>query len=209
MSEPNLSEPNTREFWVGTIVDWLASNAGLRKERIDLTRTFTQEPYNLSVVRVLTMMDDLVAVHNDLNGTHLVLSQNWRLAHRRDTVGDFIGAFVQIVAPDETTSPQEAASPPIPGASTSGQMSETGQRKMHNHRLDALRADPGGDWRPVDLEIIASQHAIKFRKTTGTHEVFLHPSVPDCVTVPLTKQLRAPHIRAFVVMIDRMDEAER
>lgn len=203
MSEANMSEPNTREFWGGTIVDWLARNAGLRKERIDLTRKFTQEPYNLSVVRVLTMMDELVALHNELNGTHLVLSQNWRLAHRRDTVGDFIGAFVRIVAPDETASPR------IPGASTSGQMSETGQRKMHNHRLDALRADPGGDWRPVDLEIIASQHAIKFRKTTGTHEVFLHPSVPDCVTVPLTRRLRAPHIRAFVAMIDHMDEAER
>ncbi|WP_316173524.1 MULTISPECIES: hypothetical protein [unclassified Bradyrhizobium] len=201
-----MSEPNTREFWVGTITDWLASNAGLRKERIDLTRKFTQEPYNLSVVRVLTMMDELVALHNELNGAHLVLSQNWRLAHRRDTVGDFIGAFVLIVAPGEAASPQI---PGIPGASASGQMSETGQRKMHNQRLEALRANPGGDWRPVDLEIIASQHAIKFRKTTGTHEVFLHPSVPDCVTVPLTRRLRAPHIRAFVAMIDHMDEAER
>lgn len=76
---------------------------------------------------------------------------------------------------------------------------------MHNKRLEALRANPGGDWAPADLEITASQYAIKFRKVTGTHEVFLHPSVPNCVTVPLKKKIRAPHVRAFIAMIDHME----
>lgn len=76
---------------------------------------------------------------------------------------------------------------------------------MHNKRLEALRNDPGGTWIPADLEIIASQYAVKFRKVTGTHEVFLHPSVPDCVAVPLKQKIRPVHVRAFVAMIDKMD----
>lgn len=194
-----MSEPqNTQEFWVGTIFDWLMKNAGLRKERIDLKRKFTQEPYNLSVVRVLNMMDDLIEVYRRVNKRDLVVSQNWRLAHRGDTVGDFITAFLQIVTPVDVGASKAN------GASAPGQMLETRQRAMHTGRLEALRANPGGDWTAADLEIIASQFAIKFRKTTGTHEVFLHPAVPDCVTVPLRNKIRAPHIRAFVAMIDRM-----
>ncbi|UFZ07660.1 hypothetical protein LQG66_15720 [Bradyrhizobium ontarionense] len=199
--------PHTREFWQGRIVDWLRENAGLRKERIDLTRKFTQEPYNLSAVRVLTMMDEFVALHNAANGTRLVLSQNWRLAQRSATVGDFIAAFLRLVHPDDSSAAQDAAKDN--GASPSGQMSQSRQGGMQNQRIAALRANPGGDWKPVDLEIIASQHAMKFRKITGTHEVFLHPSVPHCVTVPLKSKIRAPHIRAFVAMIDHMDEAVR
>jgi hypothetical protein len=76
---------------------------------------------------------------------------------------------------------------------------------MHNKRLEALRAHPGGDWIPADIEITASQYALKFRKMTGTHEVFLHPSVPDCVAIPLKQKIRAVHVRAFVAMIDKMD----
>ncbi|MGJ5179223.1 hypothetical protein ACQR16_14180 [Bradyrhizobium oligotrophicum] len=194
---------NTEAFWVGTIVDWLVKNASLRRERIDLKRKFTQEPYNLSAVRVLTMMDEFVALHNAANGTKLVLSQNWRLAHRNATVGDFIAAFLRLVLPDDGRAGTDN------GASASGRMSESQQGPTHNHRLEALRANPGGDWKPVDLEIIASQYAMKFRKITGTHEVFLHPSVPHCVTIPLKAKIRPPHIRAFVAMIDGMDEAAR
>lgn len=80
---------------------------------------------------------------------------------------------------------------------------------MYNKRLEALRSNPGGEWRPADLEIAASHHAIKFRKVTGTHVVFTHPSVPDCVAVPMKKKIRAAHVRAFVAMIDRMDEVEQ
>jgi hypothetical protein len=76
---------------------------------------------------------------------------------------------------------------------------------MHNKRLEALRSNPGGDWIPADIEITASQYALKFRKLTGTHEVFLHPSVPDCVAIPLKQKIRAVHVRAFVAMIDKMD----
>lgn len=194
-----MSEPqNTQEFWVGTIVAWLMKNAGLRRERIDLTRKFTQEPYNLSVVRVLNMMDDLTEVYRSFNTRDFVLSQNWRLAHKGDKVGDFIAAFLQIIAPED------AGAAKGNGVSAPGQMLGSGQRTMHIGRLEALRANPGGDWTAADLEIIASQFAIKFRKVTGTHEVFLHPSVPDCVTVPLRTKIRAPHIRAFVAMIERM-----
>lgn len=76
---------------------------------------------------------------------------------------------------------------------------------MHNKRLEALRSNPGGSWIPADLDITASQYAVKFRKVTRTHEVFLHPSVPDCVAIPLKQRIRPVHVRAFVAMIDKMD----
>jgi len=80
---------------------------------------------------------------------------------------------------------------------------------MHNKRLEALRSNPSGDWRPADLEITASQYALKFRKVTGTHVVFTHPSVPNCVAVPMKAKIRAAHVKAFVEMIDLMDELDR
>lgn len=80
---------------------------------------------------------------------------------------------------------------------------------MHNKRLEALRANPSGEWKPADLEIIASQYAIKFRKVTGTHVAFTHPSVPNCVAVPMKKKIQPVHVKAFVAMIDRMDELDR
>jgi hypothetical protein len=80
---------------------------------------------------------------------------------------------------------------------------------MYNKRLEALRSNPGGDWRPADLEITASQYAMKFRKVTGTHVVFTHPSVPNCVAVPMKQKIRAPHVRAFVEMVDLMDGVDQ
>jgi hypothetical protein len=53
-------------------------------------RRFTEEPVNMSVVKVLNMMDELVKIYNSTYGKSIVLSQNWRLTHRLDKVGDFI-----------------------------------------------------------------------------------------------------------------------
>jgi hypothetical protein len=75
----------------------------------------------------------------------------------------------------------------------------------HNKRVEALRNNPNGDWITADFEITATQFAIKFRKTTRTHVVFLHPSVPNCVSIPMKKKIRPVHVRAFLSMIERMD----
>jgi hypothetical protein len=75
----------------------------------------------------------------------------------------------------------------------------------HNKRVEALRNNPSGDWITADLEITATQFAIKFRKTTRTHVVFLHPSVPNCVSIPMKKKIRPVHVKAFLSMIERMD----
>jgi hypothetical protein len=97
-----MSQPaNAQEFWVATIIDWITKNAGVRKEGLDLKKKFTQEPYNLSVVKVLNLMDELVALHKSVNNTDLVLAQNWRLTHRADTVGDFIVAFLEVVSSED------------------------------------------------------------------------------------------------------------
>ncbi|MCL2385773.1 MAG: hypothetical protein FWC84_08110 [Alphaproteobacteria bacterium] len=62
-----MSEPeNPQEFWVNKILEWIIKNAGVRQERIDLKRKFTQEPYNLNIVKVLNMMDDLCAIYKDV-----------------------------------------------------------------------------------------------------------------------------------------------
>jgi hypothetical protein len=79
----------------------------------------------------------------------------------------------------------------------------------HNKRVEALRNNPGGNWITADLEITATQFAIKFRKTTRTHVVFLHPSVPNCVSIPMKKKIRPVHVRAFLSMIDLMEKVGR
>jgi hypothetical protein len=98
----DMSEPeNPQEFWENIILDWITKNAGVRKERINKARRFTDEPVNLSVVKVLNMMDDLVKTYNGTYGANLVLSQNWRLTHRIDKIGDFIAAFLEVVTSEE------------------------------------------------------------------------------------------------------------
>jgi hypothetical protein len=92
---------NPQEFWENTILDWIMKNAGVRKERINKARRFTDEPVNLSVVKVLNMMDDLVKLYNATYGANLVLSQNWRLTHRVDKIGDFIAAFTEVVTSED------------------------------------------------------------------------------------------------------------
>jgi hypothetical protein len=79
---------------------------------------------------------------------------------------------------------------------------------MHNKRLAAFRTNPDGDWTPADFEITASQYAMKFRKATGTHVVFTHPSTSHCVAIPLRTKPRAVHVKAFLQMIDSMEELE-
>jgi rubredoxin len=98
----DMSEPeNPPEFWENIILDWITKNAGVRKERINKTRRFTDEPVNLTVVKVLNMMDDLVKIYNNTYNANLVLSQNWRLTHRVDKIGDFIAAFLEVVTSEE------------------------------------------------------------------------------------------------------------
>jgi hypothetical protein len=80
---------------------------------------------------------------------------------------------------------------------------------MHNKRLEAFRNNPAGAWTPADFEITASQYAMKFRKITGTHVAFTHPSVPNCVAIPMRKKVTPAHVRAFVEMIDKMEAMDR
>lgn len=92
-----MSGPDSiREYCEKAVVDWITKNAGVRKERIVMTRRFTEEPVNMSVVKVLNMMDELVKVYNSTYNSNIVLSQNWRLTHRVDKVGDFIEAFIDV-----------------------------------------------------------------------------------------------------------------
>jgi hypothetical protein len=81
-----------------------------------------------------------------------------------------------------------------------------GSRLMHNKRLAAFRENPDGDWTPADFEITASQYAMKFRKATGTHVVFTHPSTHYCVAIPLKAKPRPVHVKAFLQMINQMEE---
>jgi hypothetical protein len=92
---------NIQESCENTIIDWITKNAGVRKERIVRERRFTEEPVNMSVVKVLNMMDEIVKIYNSTYNGNLVLSQNWRLAHRVDKVGDFIAAFIEVVSSDD------------------------------------------------------------------------------------------------------------
>jgi hypothetical protein len=101
MSDAANTGETTEAFWENIILDWIVKNAGVRKERIVKQRRFTEEPFNMSVVKVLNMMDDLVKIYSKTYGKDLVLSQNWRLGHRTDKVGDFIAAFIEVASSED------------------------------------------------------------------------------------------------------------
>jgi hypothetical protein len=93
-----MSESETsQQVWVRAIVAWIADNTGVTQDKVVMGAKLVGEPYNLTYVKVLNMMDHLVEMAHHAGDAGFTLSQNWRLAHRGDTLGDFILAFLEVV----------------------------------------------------------------------------------------------------------------
>ena len=73
-------------------------------------------------------------------------------------------------------------------------------------QLDAMRANPKGNWRMEQLESIAAATGFTVRKPGGSHAVFSYPGHFRHVTVPVRKPIKPRYIREFVAFIDEIRE---
>jgi hypothetical protein len=102
-------EAKSDQFWIGKIIGWLITTAGIRQDQLQLGARFIDSPYDLTYVNVLNLMDHLVSTcRAQADSSDFTLSQNWRLAHRGDTVGDFIVAFLAVVKSESAGRPKRS-----------------------------------------------------------------------------------------------------
>ena len=71
-------------------------------------------------------------------------------------------------------------------------------------RLSQMRANPKGDWRIEDLEMVAASLGMQVRKSGGSHAVFSHRAATLRVTVPVRRPIKPIYIRQFVDLIDEI-----
>ena len=64
------------------------------------------------------------------------------------------------------------------------------------------------DWRIEQLETIAKQYGVSFRKTGGSHVVFDHDDWVELLCVPAHRPIKPVYIKKFISLI-KMLEAER
>jgi hypothetical protein len=71
-------------------------------------------------------------------------------------------------------------------------------------RIVRMRANPLGNWRMVDLEVVAAAFQMKVRKSGGSHVVFSHPAASTRITVPARRPIKPIYIRQFVALVDEI-----
>jgi len=70
--------------------------------------------------------------------------------------------------------------------------------------LARMRNNPR-DWRIDDLKAIAERHGVEWRQPGTSHVTFCAPN-GEMLTVPAHKPIKPVYIRAFVAMIDSMED---
>ena len=73
--------------------------------------------------------------------------------------------------------------------------------------LQVMRQNPR-DWSMEQLLTVARRHGVECRNSGGSHHVFSHPAVPDIVTVPAHRPIKAIYVKQFVALIDRTQGIE-
>ena len=83
-----------------------------------------------------------------------------------------------------------------------GEPASTASRKVLR-RLDAMRANPTGDWSVGDLSRVCNSFGITFAPPTrGSHYKMSHPSQAAIVTIPYGRPIKPVYIRNFVRFVD-------
>lgn len=76
-------------------------------------------------------------------------------------------------------------------------------------RLEAMRANPRGDWTIDDVRVVCSGHGVDLLAPRGgSHYKVAHASQRDILTVPYDRPIKAPYIRRLVEFIDAVKESE-
>jgi hypothetical protein len=76
-------------------------------------------------------------------------------------------------------------------------------------RLEAMRANPKGDWTIEDLRVVCTGHGVNLLPPNGgSHYKVAHPSQRDILTVPRDRPIKPPYIRRFVEFIDAVKDSQ-
>ncbi len=74
---------------------------------------------------------------------------------------------------------------------------------MVSDLLDRMRRNPAGDWRIEHVEAVCREHGLLFRAGKGTsHCHAKYPNVPEILTIPARRPIKAVYIRKLVRYIE-------
>ena len=73
-------------------------------------------------------------------------------------------------------------------------------------KIEAMRANPKGDWQIGDFETVARAIGMAVRKSGGSHVVFSHSSSRTCMTVPARRPIKPFYVREFIAFVDEIRE---
>jgi hypothetical protein len=73
-------------------------------------------------------------------------------------------------------------------------------------RLDSMRTNPRGDWTIRDIEAVCREHGVECSPSRlgSSHYKVKHRGIPEVLTVPFKRPIKAVYIRKLVAFIDRV-----
>jgi hypothetical protein len=73
-------------------------------------------------------------------------------------------------------------------------------------RLEQMRRNPVSDWTITDVEVVCRAHGIACTAPSrGSHYDLSHPDLPDILTIPARRPLKAVYIRKLVAFVDAVE----
>ena len=73
-------------------------------------------------------------------------------------------------------------------------------------RLEAMRRNPRGDWTISDIEALCREYGVSCEtsRSGSSHYKIAQGQIPEILTVPFKRPIKAVYIRALVKFIDRV-----
>ena len=82
-----------------------------------------------------------------------------------------------------------------------------GMAAKRDKRLEAMRANPRGDWRISDVKIVCHRHGILCEAARGgsSHFKVAHPQMTSKLSIPFARPIKPMYILALVDFIDAVE----
>jgi hypothetical protein len=76
--------------------------------------------------------------------------------------------------------------------------------------LERMRASPASDWQIADIERVCRERRIRCTppRGGGSHYKVSHPAMPEILTVPYRRPVKAVYIRKLIRFIDAVGESD-
>jgi hypothetical protein len=73
-------------------------------------------------------------------------------------------------------------------------------------RLEAMRANPRGDWRISDIEAVCRDWGLGCSAPrSGSHFKITHPDLPDMLSIPFARPIKPVYIRKLIAMVAALE----